>query len=155
MVIEKELILKSKHTSLNIVGNIVYFLLKGDEIVYIGSTHNLNFRLEYHLRTKDFDSFYYVQTKDDKTMLQVEAENIINYCPKYNKIFNEQFITISYLKTYLKKIGYESNKKEIRKVIEKLSIKTYPFNNLNYIKKEDVKNIIYTLIGEKNVLSIK
>lgn len=155
MFIKKDLILKSKKPVNRIIGYIVYFLLKGDEIVYIGSTRNLNFRMEYHYKTKDFDYIYYIKTRDEETMFRVEAENIINYNPKYNKLLNEKYITISYIQTYIKKMGYKVNKKEIKKAINSLSISVYEFKDLYYVSKEDIKDIIYFLIGGKNVLPIK
>jgi hypothetical protein len=61
----------------------IYFLIKNDEIVYVGQCVNGNSRIYTHARDKDFDSFAYIECVDyDPNLL--EAMYIVKYNPKYN-----------------------------------------------------------------------
>jgi len=66
---------------------LIYFLLRGSEIVYIGKTSNkrLPQRLQSHLKNKDFDSFAIMLAgADERSTLKAEAGFISLVKPEYN-----------------------------------------------------------------------
>lgn len=65
-------------------GCCVYYLFRGIEIVYIGSTYNLNCRLSSHSKTKDFDSYSFTSVRE-WNQFDLEAREILKYKPIFNK----------------------------------------------------------------------
>lgn len=67
--------------------NFIYYLKRGEKIVYIGQTINLMQRLGSHLDSdKDFDSAVYFPVVGDKEERNyIEAGLIIEHTPEYNK----------------------------------------------------------------------
>lgn len=63
----------------------VYALLNQEDIVYIGSSKDIENRINYHVldKTKDFDSYKYVAV-DDITMFSLEARLISKHRPRLN-----------------------------------------------------------------------
>jgi hypothetical protein len=64
-------------------GSYIYFLLDGAEVVYIGQTVNLSYRVQSHLKDKSFDSVNYFEV-DKNDRLLIEGLCINDYTPKYN-----------------------------------------------------------------------
>ena len=62
----------------------IYFLLSGEEVVYIGQTVNLHNRIKQHGYDKDFDRVFEFKCEEGSADL-VEKEFIQKYSPKYNK----------------------------------------------------------------------
>jgi len=61
----------------------VYFLIKDEEIVYVGQSVNIFSRIGAHETLKDFDTFTYIEC--DKSELNIiEAKYIVKFKPKYN-----------------------------------------------------------------------
>lgn len=88
-----ELIIKHKH-SVDVVFDqnyYVYFLIKNEEIVYVGATVNFVRRLHQHKVDKDFDSFNYIRCCSDEEMNKLELEYIVKLKPKYNKSLPTQY----------------------------------------------------------------
>lgn len=110
----------------------IYFLIKNKEIVYIWKTKDFYERISMHARFKEFDSYYFIETPEEK---QSELENfyIIKFNPKHNKTINrlEGYITIqeSLKKYWLWKVF-------IRKNINK--IKTYSYRQYFYFFEKDI-----------------
>jgi len=63
----------------------VYFLLKNDEVVYIGQTKD-KCRIRRHAKKGiiDYDSFRFMPTKNDMHII-IERNLLNNYVTKYNK----------------------------------------------------------------------
>jgi len=63
----------------------VYFLFHNGELVYIGQTKTIKWRLDQHLaeRRKDFDAIAFIPCGLDR-LLEIEAFYIKRYAPKYN-----------------------------------------------------------------------
>lgn len=88
----------------------IYFLILKNEIIYIGSTENLNNRISFHRKNKRlrFDSFYYISYDYDnlQKMRYNEALYIRKIKPKYNREFNpdsekiKRILFFKYLDTY-------------------------------------------------------
>ena len=65
--------------------NFLYFLLLDNEIIYIGHTKNIEFRLLQHYNNIDFNYFIFFRLKDKNKMIMKEKEYILKYKPKRNK----------------------------------------------------------------------
>jgi len=74
----------------------VYFLYKGDEIVYIGQSMSIHTRVCQHASQKysrnnksrdimDWDTYSYIRIDDNTQRLIVETEFLQKYNPKYNE----------------------------------------------------------------------
>lgn len=69
------------------LGQGVYFLFKGERLVYIGKSNSIYARIGQHcVSSKDFDSWEYYEAKDytDIELGSLEATLISNFCPPYN-----------------------------------------------------------------------
>lgn len=66
-------------------GPAVYFLYKGDEIVYVGQTNNLLRRVASHFGFKDFDHFSYIACRKEE-LTELERRAILKYRPKLNSL---------------------------------------------------------------------
>jgi len=66
----------------------IYFLIKNNEIIYIGKTIELVRRLGNHLseKEKDFDSYFFMEFKEEE-LNAMEYFFIRKYKPKYNSKF--------------------------------------------------------------------
>jgi hypothetical protein len=67
-------------------GPAVYFLWRGDELVYIGQAVNLFARVATHLRDKEFDGFSYVPCALQE-LNELERRAILMWQPTLNKRF--------------------------------------------------------------------
>ncbi len=65
----------------------VYFLISGNEIVYVGQSVNIPSRIEQHKKDqqKTFDRYYYIECKVTELDV-VEGRYIRKFMPKYNKV---------------------------------------------------------------------
>lgn len=63
----------------------VYFLYRADELVYVGQTRTLKWRLDQHLAegVKNFDSVAFIPCTIDRLM-QIEGHYIGRHAPRYN-----------------------------------------------------------------------
>ena len=68
----------------NIPTTFVYFLLKHNEVVYVGQTKKGMSRPLVHKYDKDFDEIY-IMPCDEEMLDLVESEYIVKYSPLYNK----------------------------------------------------------------------
>lgn len=65
----------------------VYFLLKGETIVYVGQSMNCEARVHTHVVSgkKDFDTYSIIPIIDECERNDTEIVNILKYTPRYNK----------------------------------------------------------------------
>lgn len=84
--------------------NIVYFLLKNNEVVYVGKTIFGPARILNHIeaKEKDFDSFSMFSVDKEK-LLEIELANINFYRPKYNKYAGGEYSYSKKLKMFIKR----------------------------------------------------
>lgn len=74
--------------------SVIYFLIKENEVVYVGETTSLMTRISQHYNEgkKDFDSFRFVLFEGtDTERKQKEREEILFHKPKYNYLHNTNF----------------------------------------------------------------
>lgn len=64
----------------------IYFLIKNDEIVYIGQSKDFNSRYSFHLKKKriDFDKCFHFQCPKEH-LKETERQLILKHRPKYNR----------------------------------------------------------------------
>lgn len=62
----------------------VYFLYRGDKLVYIGSSQDIINRIPTHFKTKEFDSYKYIEINGTIKVAKIETELIRKYKPDYN-----------------------------------------------------------------------
>jgi len=96
----------------------VYFLIKDNEVAYVGQSQDIMKRISQHLSTKDFNN-YYIQEIDEEIdyLDEIETAYIAKFVPKYNK----------FIKT-------DINKKIMDFTVpnQKLSIDVFVLNNKIY-----------------------
>lgn len=61
----------------------VYFLIKNNEVVYVGQSTNVLNRIQGH-KDKDYDQAFYIECEKD-SLLELETKYIIAFTPKMNK----------------------------------------------------------------------
>lgn len=126
----------------------VYFLIKDNEIVYVGKTENGFARIMTHIREKEkiFDS-YAIFPVGKELLEQVEINNILHYRPIYNKnFFSSFYVGISTInKKCCEKFGTRKMKL-IKKVLQNLEK-----NNTIKIIRINVKNLETMLIDKNDV----
>ena len=92
----------------------VYFLLDGDEIVYVGqSKSNIPARIQAHAKDKEFQKFT-VMPCDPDMLDDLEAKYIAQYAPKYNRTLRNSRIA--------KDINIETVSKNCRGIVEVCAI---------------------------------
>ena len=65
---------------------VVYFLIKENDVIYVGSTQRLGERIEYWYKVgTDFDKAFYLIIDDKDKMFYVEKQMIKKYKPILNK----------------------------------------------------------------------
>ena len=65
-------------------GTCIYFLCRDSKVVYVGQAENVHQRLVEHMRTKVFDSVFYLRVQANK-MNKIEAALISHLKPEYNR----------------------------------------------------------------------
>lgn len=73
----------------------VYWLLDGDEIVYIGYSTNLISRIKSHTNTKEWTKAKFVIINDKRLSYLIEFALLKKYTPKYNDIKYINRITVN------------------------------------------------------------
>lgn len=129
----------------------IYFLIKGSTIVYVGQTTQGLSRTFAHIKTKDFNKYYFFPC--EKNLLSsLESAYILKFKPKYNKILvynstSSSFISIDSIKRKFKELDIENNKTVLRKYISDLRIKIILFDGRMFLNRADMiklKNYIIT-----------
>lgn len=83
----------------------VYFLKKENKVVYVGQSVNINRRVEEHKKTKDFDSFDFVEC--DKDLLDCTENSFIMY---YSPTLNIKKAEINTNSKIIKKYNNDKDK---------------------------------------------
>jgi predicted GIY-YIG superfamily endonuclease len=68
-----------------IKSNFVYFILQGQEVVYVGSTINISARISQHRKDKDFTNILLIKYNNHENMYNSEKRIISKFNPKLNK----------------------------------------------------------------------
>lgn len=90
----------------------IYFLMKDDEIVYVGQSQSIYSRLYSHNKdiNKKFDKYYYTEVSNNE-LDDKESEYIFKFNPIYNKILPEhpKFKTLNQIKSFFSKEGLKKD----------------------------------------------
>ena len=115
----------------------IYFLILNEEIVYIWSTLNFDYRIQEHVKEKIFDSYSFFEIWKElilreKSLLEYENELIMKFSPKYNKIITKApwFLNKSDLKKFWLNFWF------IKKHKEKIRVQTY--NWISFYNEKDI-----------------
>lgn len=100
----------------------VYFLFLNEELVYIGSSKHIMYRLQTHLRNKEFDCFTYIETKPEDRLPLEEA-----YIDKFEPRLNKNLILFGYrsenwIRGRLKILGRRDLTNNLKKILKQYSI---------------------------------
>lgn len=120
----------------------IYFLIKNDEVVYVGKTTQGIFRPLSH-RNKDYDKINIIYCDVDKSD-KLESYYILKYKPKYNKELNyNSFYTMNMVVQKIKReIDFNFNLWRLKSIIKETQINIQKFNGKKYISKDDFKELI-------------
>lgn len=82
--VDADEILSRSRPAVSAVG--VYFLIREEEIVYVGQSNNIHARISYHMQctNKKFDSFSYINVPLER-LNNVESHYIEKFEPEYNR----------------------------------------------------------------------
>lgn len=129
---------ENRYTDLTYVPKcFIYFLIQGDEVVYVGQTKRGLSRVYSH-SDKVYDKIYCI-TVEESALDKWENYYILKYSPMYNKKLNtEMMYSISKIKNKLKE-NSEINvtKTQIKQAIKKLQISPIFVDMSAYIYVDD------------------
>ena len=124
---------------------LIYFLLQGDEVVYVGQTTQNLIRPFSH-KDKTFDSVAIIYQSEDKEELNVIEEYYIKkYAPKYNRVFNPEgyangIINECYEIEKLKEFNqYCMTREQLNKKLELENLSGLSKKEFKKLKKSDFK----------------
>lgn len=111
----------------------VYFLFQNNEIVYIGSSMNIETRLQTHKNEnkKIFESYSFIEFPVEQ-ILEKELEYFLLYKPKYNKALPNNNFLISI------KAFYYQDAKKIRENLQPVFQTYYKLSDCQFLLGEDV-----------------
>lgn len=135
---------------------LIYFLIKNEEVVYVGQTHNGFYRVYEHT-DKDYDIAYYIDYDVDD-LDKVEGEYIIKYQPKYNKMLNNSYIKLHGIRQRLNRTirsVYEEaglrykyiTSKKVMQLLQHEKIKIHEYELESYVYFEDFAIIDANIIN--------
>lgn len=99
----------------DLFGKMIYFLIKNDEVVYVGQSIN-GIKRPIHHYDKDFDYFTFVNVRDRNKLDELENYYITKYEPKYNKTLNKTKNMISYSEYYAQYYKGKKTKEKYSKI---------------------------------------
>lgn len=137
----------------HITGAIIYFLINGEEVVYVGQSKNGSTRPFSHT-TKVFEKVAMIKCNQED-LDYLESMYILKYKPKYNRnILNSHSYSLKNMrriireKTYFKKIVIN----DLKWIIRKFDIRTDSFEGNVYVDKDDFKKIINFIETNRDVI---
>lgn len=133
----------------------VYALWKDNEIVYIGQSTQLKFRINAHTKTKSFDEYSYFECESEAEMKAIESSLIIELQPKYNKLIGEGYESLNRFRKRIRSISEEHKynpKYYVRNLKKKLletDVELVEFKGTLAIASSDIpKALNYVLEGD-------
>lgn len=130
----------------------VYILYKNNEIVYVGQTKQLFFRINNHSKTKDFDQFSYISCGSYQEMMDIETALILELQPKYNKRLGRDYISVNGFRDKIKEYAgdsYDSSMyiNRIRKKLMESDIELVNFKGSILFHKKDMEKATELIMG--------
>nr|DAW58867.1 MAG TPA: UvrABC system protein C [Caudoviricetes sp.] len=119
--------------------NYIYFLIKNEEVVYVGQTSKGLCRIYQHLDNKVFDKVYLLKVEDKNDLNKLELFYIFKYKPLYNKSYKvaNTMVSLKKVRNYLRDILKDDSLTvvDVRKILKKYDIKIF--------KNEKISESIY------------
>ena len=127
----------------------VYFLLKDNEVVYVGKTSNGITRPLSH-KNKIYDEIYILYCNEEN-LTDSEDDFILKYRPIYNKNCKRvvQYGINKAFKKLHKEFGSELTIKKFKEIFKKLNITPFEFNGIETIKIFEFYDIVNYLRRNK------
>ena len=122
--------------------NMIYFLIKGEEVVYVGQSKKGISRPIHHY-DKDFDYFTFISVDKQEKLNELESYYIRKYTPKYNKFLPKIKDEISYTEFFEKyyKGRKEGRYNKVKQIIIENKLYFQFYNGRMRIKKENIEKI--------------
>ena len=135
-------------------GCFIYFLLQGDEVVYVGQTTRGICRPVEHIRNKEFTDIKMIPCTEDK-LSESESYYIDKYKPMYNKrdwVSSSAGVGHILLYTARNKIRQRTVAKDItvpqlKRLIKEHGYTLKEFRGKLYISDSDLEDLMYRWIG--------
>ena len=123
--------------------SLIYFLIDGEEVVYVGQS-SIGLQRPYSHSDKIFNRIAILRC-DSKELDELESKYIRKYSPKYNKqgICGYDY-TIINARTKIKQFirNQRFSNAQIRKYINQLNIKTYFIGGYEHIYVDDLNRML-------------
>lgn len=124
----------------------IYFLIKNEEVVYVGQTSKGLCRIYQHLDNKDFDKIYLLWVKDKNELNKLELFYILKYKPFYNKSYKvaNTMVSLKKVRNYLRDILRKDSLTvvDVRKILNQYKIKIFKNEKINEsIYKDDFSKL--------------
>lgn len=117
----------------------IYFLIKNEEVVYVGQTSKGLCIIYQHLDNKVFDKVYLLKVEDKNDLNKLELFYIFKYKPLYNKSYKvaNTMVSLKKVRNYLRDILKDDSLTvvDVRKILKKYDIKIF--------KNEKISESIY------------
>lgn len=149
---EKENIL----TFPNIQTPIIYFLIDGENVVYVGQS-KIGLSRPYQHMNKKFDKVSFFRCEENE-LDYLETKFIQKYKPKYNKaILNSYSYSLKRARKMIREQtffkGFTLN--DLKWIIRKLELETDVFDGVVYMRSDDFCKIVEFLEKNKEIISQK
>lgn len=130
----------------NIDCSIIYFLIKDNEVVYVGQS-SLGICRPFQHTTKDFDSVSILKCKNEE-LDYLESRFILKYKPKYNhSILNSYSYSYKKIRELIRKETHftQFTLNDLKYIVKTFEVPVETFEGVNYITREDFEKILFFL----------
>lgn len=117
---KKEIIQNKNNLSDIFLSSGIYFLIQGNEIVYVGQT-KIHFatRISKHINTNNikFNSFYIIPFSPNENLNIIETKYIVEFSPRHNSKLpqNSTYLSRQQIKKFFFGVSWTTIKKGIKK----------------------------------------
>lgn len=134
----------------------VYALWNNGEIVYIGQTAQLGFRLITHAKTKDFNEYSYFECDSLADMKALESSLIVELQPKLNKLLGDGYESLSRFRKRIMQISEEHRYntkyyvRNLKKTLSKTDVELVEFKGSMAIASSDIPSAISYVLEDNH-----
>lgn len=138
----------------------VYFLVRNNEVVYVGQTRNGVGRIRQH-KDKVFDSVYILNCNSDD-LNDLEDMFIVKYNPEYNQVLNSSaHISMRKLCKMVRKAlknqidVFTDTSSVVRRAVTELGIEVTEYNGFDYVRPscyEEVLDYVFKSVPLKRTV---
>ena len=134
----------------------VYALWNNGEIVYVGQTTQLGFRITTHAKTKDFDEYSYFECDSEENMKAIESSLIVNLQPKLNKLLGESYESLNKFRKRIRSISEEHRYnpkyyvRNLKKTLSKTDVELVKFKGSIAIASSDIPRALSYVLEDNH-----